>query len=64
MGRIDKKDRLKFARQAQKDFETDYNYIDIRMFTDQEFTAWLTARKSPEDFVKYFEKIEKGVYKE
>ena len=64
MGRIDKKDRLKFAKQAQQDFNDDYNYIDVRMFTEQEFTVWLTARKSPEEFVKIFEPIEKGRFKE
>ena len=64
MGRIDKKDRLAFAIQAQKDFVDDFDYVDVRMFTDTEYTIYLTARNSPNDFVELFKKIEKGEYKE
>ena len=64
MGRIDKKDRLAFAMQAQKDFINDFNYIDVRMFREKEYTVYLTARKSPEEFVEMFKHIEKGEYKE
>ena len=57
MSRIKKIDRLEFAKWAQEDFITDDDFIDVRMFTDEEYKAYLTAKNSPEDFVKMFENI-------
>lgn len=58
MARINKTDRLEFAKMAQEDFIEDNDFIDVRMFTDEEYAAFITARNSAEDFVRI---IEKGV---
>ena len=58
MNRIKKADRLKFALQAQKDFKSDWGYMDVRMFTENEFNVFMLAKERPEDFVKLFEKGE------
>lgn len=60
MARIDKKDRLEFARMAQEDFIEDNDYIDIRMFSEAEYEAFIAARNNAEDFVKMIERVEEG----
>lgn len=63
MSRIDKEDRLAFAKMAQEDFNEDYNFIDARMFTEPEYDVFLTAMKDPAALVEMFDNIEKGVKK-
>lgn len=58
MARINKSDRLVFAKKAQEDFIEDNDFIDIRMFSDEEHQAFITARNNAEDFVKIIEKVE------
>lgn len=55
MSRIDKKDRLSFAVQTQYDFNDDWNYLDVRMFHNLEYTAFRVGMQSPEDFVRMFD---------
>lgn len=57
MARIREEDRLEFARKAQKDFQDDFDFIDDRMFTEDEYKAYLTAIRKPEDYVKMFKGV-------
>lgn len=57
MSRIKEEDRLEFAKMAQKDFQDDFDFIDDRMFTEDEYKAYLTAIRSPEDYVKMFKGV-------
>ena len=50
MKRIDEADRLEFARHAQTDFGTDWNWIDVRMFSKEDFNVFLIAKESAKDF--------------
>lgn len=56
MARINKNDRMEFAKKAQRDFIEDNDFIDVRMFTDEEYAAFITARNNAGDFVKMIEK--------
>lgn len=60
MARIDKADRPEFARLVQKDFQEDWNWIDVRMFSKQEFDIFLIAKNSPEEFTKLYYRITRG----
>lgn len=60
MSRIDKQDRLEFAKMAQEDYKRDFDFIDDRMFTEDEYNVFLTAIREPQDYVKCFENIERG----
>lgn len=56
MSRIKEEDRLEFAKMAQKDFQDDFDFIDDRMFTEDEYKAYLAAIRKPEDYVRMFDK--------
>lgn len=56
MSRIKKSDRLEFAKMAQKDFQDDFDFVDDRMFTEDEYNAYLTAIREPRDYVRMFDK--------
>jgi len=60
MARIRKEDRLEFAKMAQEDFIEDNDFIDVRMFSEEEYQAFIRARNNPVDFVKMIENVEKG----
>lgn len=62
MSRIDKKDRLEFAKMAQEDFKTDFDFVDARMFTEDEYNVFLTAIREPQAYVEFFKDIERGRY--
>lgn len=58
MARINKDDRLEFAKMAQEDFIEDNDFIDVRMFSEEEYQAFISARNDAENFVKMIEKVE------
>lgn len=62
MSRIDKEDRLGFAKVAQEDFLEDWAFIDVRMFDKEEYTAYMVGKTNPPGLVDAFKDIEKGVY--
>lgn len=55
MTRITKESRREFAKLVQKDFLEDWNYIDVRMFTQKEYDLFMTGKDDPEEFIKIFE---------
>ena len=57
MKRIDEADRHEFAKLAQKDFEEDWNWIDVRMFGKEDFNIYLIAKQSADDFCTLFAKM-------
>lgn len=59
MARIEPADRLEFAKLVQNDFQDDWNWIDVRMFSKQEFDIFLIAKNSPEEFAKLYYRITK-----
>ena len=61
--RINKSDRLEFARAIQKDFTEDWNWIDVRMFVKDEFDLYLIAKNSPEELCDIFERVSKNLQK-
>lgn len=54
--RIKHEDRLEFARAMQKDFKEDWNWIDVRMFSKEEFDLYLIAKNSPAELLEVFQK--------
>ena len=54
--RIKEEDRLEFARAMQKDFMEDWNWIDVRMFSKDEFDLYLIAKNSPKELLEVFKR--------
>jgi glycosyltransferase involved in cell wall biosynthesis len=54
--RIDRSDRVTFAVEMQKDFQSDWNWIDVRMFSKEEFDIYLIAKNSPSELLQVFSK--------
>lgn len=54
MQRINHSDRAEFARLAQQDFKDDWDWIDVRMFNQQEFDIYLIAKNNPVEFASLF----------
>ena len=56
MSRIKEDDRLEFAEMAQKDFKVDDDYIDVRMFSEEDYQVYLIGRDDPTRFVELFKR--------
>lgn len=54
--RIKQEDRAEFARAMQKDFKEDWNWIDVRMFSKEEFDLYLIAKNNPTELLTVFRK--------
>ncbi len=54
MTRINPKDRPAFAKMVQEDFEDDWNYIDVRMFSQKLLDIYMTGKDDPEAFINLF----------
>lgn len=61
--RIKQEDRAAFARAMQKDFIDDWNWIDVRMFSKDEFDLYLIAKNSPEELIEVFRKAMMNIRK-
>ena len=59
LARIRKEDRLEFAKWAADDFKDDFDFLDMRMYSDEEYKAYLIAKDSPEGFVKLIKDVER-----
>ena len=57
MKRIKPTDRLDFAMAAQKDFKEDWNWIDVRMFSKEDFDVYLIAKNDPVELCDLFKRI-------
>ena len=55
--RIKSTDRLDFAIMAQEDFRDDWNWIDVRMFSKEEFDIYLIGKNDPVELVGLFKNI-------
>lgn len=55
--RIKATDRLDFAMLVQEDFKEDWNWIDVRMFNQQEFDIFLIGKNDPVEMVSLFKQI-------
>lgn len=58
MSRIRKEDRGEFAEWVQRDFLMDDDYIDVRMFSEEDYNVFLIGRDNPHELIKLFEKAE------
>lgn len=52
--RISRADRLAFAEAMQKDFISDWDWIDVRMFRKEEFDIYLIAKNNPGELLRVF----------
>lgn len=59
MSRIKKEDRPEFSELLQKDFRTDDDFMDVRMFSEEDYNVFLIGRDNPDKLIKLFEKAEK-----
>ena len=57
MKRIKPTDRLEFAMLLQEDFKEDWNWIDARMFKQQEFDVYLIGKNDPVEMVGLFKSV-------
>ena len=62
--RIKSTDRLDFAMMAQEDFRDDWNWIDVRMFSKEEFDIYLIGKNDPVELVGLFARIQNKMLKE
>lgn len=60
LARIKREDRMEFAKMAQEDFKTDYDFIDMRMFTQAEEDLYYATIMNPACFVEAIENVERG----
>jgi len=58
LSRIKKEDRPEFADWLQKDFVLDDDFMDVRMFSEEDYNIFLIGRDHPGDLVKLIEKAE------
>jgi len=58
MSRIRKEDRKEFADWLQRDFKIDDDFIDVRMFSEEDYNVFLIGRDNPQELIKLFEKAE------
>ena len=63
MRRIKPTDRLEFAMALQEDFREDWNWIDSRMFSKEEFDIYLIGKSDPVEMVGLFKNISKIILK-
>ena len=63
MRRIKPTDRLEFAMALQEDFKDDWNWIDLRMFSKEEFDIYLIGKSDPVEMVGLFKNISKIILK-
>ena len=65
MRRIRAEDRLEFALMAMDDFRSDWNWIDVRMFSKGDFDVYLIGKNDAVELVALFkqlgEELEKGL---
>lgn len=61
--RIKSTDRLDFAMMVQEDFNDDWNWMDSRMFTKEEFDVFLIGRNDPVEMVSLFKNIQTIILK-
>lgn len=61
--RIKAEDRKEFALLVQKDFNEDWNWIDVRMFNQHEFDIYLIAKNSPSELLEVFRKASMNIQK-
>jgi len=61
MKRIKPTDRLEFALAAQKDFNDDWNWIDVRMFSKEDFDIFLIAKNDAVELCSLFKNIIKRI---
>ena len=58
MKRIKPTDRLEFALQAQKDFKEDWNWLDVRMFSKEDFDVYLIGKNDAVELCDLFKRIQ------
>lgn len=58
MSRIRKEDRREFAEWLQRDFIIDDDFIDVRMFSEEDYNVFLIGRNNPEELIRLFKKAE------
>ena len=63
MRRIKATDRLEFAMALQKDFIDDWNWIDVRMFNQQEFDVYMIGKNDPVEMVGLFKSVHNIIMK-
>ena len=61
--RIKPTDRLEFAMRLQEDFKEDWNWIDVRMFSKEEFDIYLIGKNDPVEMVNLFKNIQNIILK-
>ena len=57
MKRIKPSDRLEFALMAMDDFREDWNWIDVRMFSKEDFDIYLIGKNDAVELVTLFKQI-------
>ena len=57
MKRIEETDRHSFAEALQEDFRRDWNWIDVRMFSKEDFDIYLIGKNSADDMCTLFAKM-------
>lgn len=58
--RIDASKRMEFARLAQQDFIDDWNWIDVRMYRQEEFDIYLIGKNNPKEYIDLFRRLSTG----
>lgn len=56
IARIDQADRMEFAEHIRNDFKDDWTWLDVRMFSKEEFDIWLIAKNNPEELLQVYRK--------
>lgn len=57
MKRIKPTDRLEFAMRAMEDFREDWNWIDVRMFSKEDFDVYLIGKNDAVELCDLFKRI-------
>ena len=61
MKRIKATDRLEFAMMAMDDFREDWNWIDVRMFSKEDFDVYLIGKNDAVELCNLFKQIAKTI---
>lgn len=61
--RIKSTDRLEFAMMVQDDFKDDWNWLDVRMFSKEDFDVYLIGKNDPVEMVELFKNIQRIMLK-
>ena len=51
---------MEFARLVQKDFNDDWNWIDVRMYKQDEFDIYLIGKNNPKELIDLFRRLSTG----